>query len=174
MMKDRSGLSLLEVVISVTILVIVFFTACELFVSGFSYYRTSQYATEMMKMAQDRMELEMRDRGPGGPGRVPAWVRFQDDRYVYMIDVDYYNMTGSSGFNPAPTPHTPYKDNPNYDLYTVTLTAKGPLNPDGTDGALTRTLMLRSLIAPDKTFYPGYSGQDENIRTGASSLWSRP
>jgi Tfp pilus assembly protein PilE len=169
--ESRKGLTILEVVISITIMVIIFFTAYSIFLTGFKFYKTSQYSTKMMKLAQDRMEQVMNDRGPRGPGEVGAWVRFGDPHYAYMIDVDYYNVTDSSGFSTPPDPHTPFNQTPNYDLYTITLTAKGPLNPDGTDGAFTKSLILKSLIAPNVSFYPTCC-EDYNNATGASNIRS--
>lgn len=179
-MKTRAlkGLSLLEIVISLTILVIVFFTIYQIFTLGFRAYRTSMYSTELMKLAQKRLEEIVEDRNPNGPQEVTSWEPIPDTQYMYMVEVEFYNTTGPSGFDPPANPHTPYWSDPNppyinYDMYAVTFTAKGPMNPDLSEGIQTKTIVLRTLIAPSATYFVGKCRRDENNTSGGSDLWMR-
>ncbi len=165
-MGKARGLSLLEIVISVTILIIVFFTTFQIFILGFRYYKGTQYSTKLIKLAQDRMEEIIMGRSGSGTG---GWVRFQDPDYVYMVNT----------FTIAPNPPTvmhfyePTADEPLYDIYMISIDARGPVSADMKDGSLTQRIRLQTIVAPSVPYYMGTTLPDGTVQTGSSSLLKR-
>lgn len=163
-MPRTRGLSLLEIVISVTILIIVFFTTFQVFVLGFRYYKGTQFSTKLIKLAQDRMENAVRHRGGGGSGG--TWIRSTDPDFVYKVRLEAY----------APDPPTQmhYYEatayTPVYDVIIVTVEARGPVTADMNDTSLTQKVKLQTIVAPSVPYYPKTTLPDRTVQTGTSSL----
>ncbi|MHC9541466.1 MAG: hypothetical protein AB9903_18330 [Vulcanimicrobiota bacterium] len=163
-MGKAKGLSLLEIVISVTILVVVFFTTFQVFILGFRFYRGTQFSTKLVKLAQDRMEEIIRDRGGGSTGG--NWVRFQDPDFVYMVHTQIYS--------PDPPSQMHYYEatgcTPVYDVLLITVEAKGPVTADMQDTSLTQKIKLKTIVAPSVPFYSTTTLPDRTVDTGSSNL----
>ncbi|MDQ7826624.1 MAG: hypothetical protein RDV48_27725 [Candidatus Eremiobacteraeota bacterium] len=147
MKRALQGLSLLEIVISIAILVMLFFTTYEIFIAGFRYYKATQVSSELIRIAQKEMERIVSERNA-----VSTPWQLITDSYRYMCAVQLVTVTGS---------HV------DYEMYDVTITVEGPLNPDGSAGSLTRSITLNTIIAPSQSFYPEYCGRERSPRGGS-------
>jgi|GEM_PF-2398525 len=163
-MGKRKGLSLLEIVISITILIIVFFTTFQVFMLGFRFYRGTQLSTKLVKLAQDRMEEAIRDRGAVGTAGV--WTHFPDTDLIYRLLVEVYA--------PDPPSQMHYYDEtegtPVYDLLLITVEAKGPVDSKMEDTPLTQRIKLQTIVAPSVPYHPTMTLPDRTVDTGSSNL----
>lgn len=159
-MKVPRGMSFLEIVVSVTILIIVFFTVYRIFITGYRFFKTTQSSTTLTKLAQAKLEEIALKRTTATTG----WLPFpQDPIYQYQITAeDYTQASFPSHYSETPV---------TYDLRRIILTARGPMNPNGTAGSITRTIVLKTLVSPEQTFYPGKCAPDKTVETGASTWW---
>jgi prepilin-type N-terminal cleavage/methylation domain-containing protein len=153
-MRKHRGLSLIEILMAMSIILITFFTTFQIFAGGYRYYKRTHYSTELMIMAQQRLEDFARMRTTTTPTSVP-WSFFPGNRYRYKIDVATYVSYNSS----IP-----------YNLYEATLTAEGPTTLSGKQTTDMQTIVMKTLVVPLASYYPEKCRCDENAGTGASNI----
>jgi hypothetical protein len=170
--RSQDGLSLMEILISICIIVVVFFTTYQIFITGIRFYKSNQRSTILMKLAQERLEIFVADRKPQGPdagsydGVMGTWTRFDapnnDCQWRVGVLKIHYNY---------PPSIPPY---PDYDIYNVTLEAWGPVNPDSSKSPVTKTITLTTTVAPVVPDYPGKCSHDENRRDEGPDFTKSP
>jgi Tfp pilus assembly protein PilE len=153
--KKERGLTFLEILISIIILIIVFFTTYQIFVGGLRFFKRTQNSTKLMKLAQSRIEQIAQNRIQGAIVDEP-WTPFPgNSNYRYNVSVSNYLN---------------YSLNPLYDIVAVELTGEGPLRPDGQPDSLTQTIVLKTVVTPIVDNFPGACAADRAATDGSSTL----
>jgi prepilin-type N-terminal cleavage/methylation domain-containing protein len=153
-MRKQRGLSLIEVLMALSIVLITFFTTLQIFAGGYRYYKRTHYSTELMIMGQQKLEEFARTRTVAHPADV-NWSYLPGNNYRYRIKVD---------------PYVNYNSSINYQIYMATLTAEGPTNLAGKKTTDMQTIVLKTLLVPVASYYPGKCRGDENAERGASNI----
>lgn len=124
-LKFQKGLTFIELIISISILMLLLFFTYKVYLSGLLYYKTTVSSTKLMKLAQGQLEKIV---ASGEPVDVTQWTDFSDRLYQYMIQQLYKS------------------DSMTYD---ITLTARGPLDSNYKEGPMTKTIVISTVMIPN-------------------------